>query len=72
MKIINFCNTYKLKRSFPIQQEIIAIVNATQINKLLKSEIVEKQLRLPSKLIDRGLKCHLPKSCFGHHVFIEI
>ena len=32
MKIINFCNTYKLKRSFPILQEIIAIVNATQIN----------------------------------------
>ena len=32
MNIINFCNTYKLKRSFPILQEIIAIVNATQIN----------------------------------------
>ena len=32
MKIINCCNTYKLKRSFPILQEIIAIVNATQIN----------------------------------------
>ena len=32
MKIINFCNTYKLKRSFPILEEIVVIVNATQIN----------------------------------------
>ena len=72
MKIIYFCNTYKLKRSFSTLQEIIAIDNATKIRKLLKSEIVQKQQRFPSKLIDPGLKCDLPKSYYGHHVLIEI
>jgi hypothetical protein len=72
MEIMNFCKTYKLKRSFSILQEIVAIGRATKIMTLLKSEIVEKQQGLPSKLIDLGLNIHLPKSCFRHHVFIEI
>ena len=37
-----------------------------------KSKTIEKRKEVPSKLIDLGLKTHIPTSCFRHHVLIEI
>ena len=39
MEIINFCNTYTVKRSFSILQEIVAIEHATKNHVIFEKQI---------------------------------
>ena len=69
---LNRCSTSLLIFTFSLSCKIITFRNPIKNLTKRKSRIVQKQQGFPSKLIKLGLKIHLPKSRFRHHIFIKI
>ena len=69
---LNFCSTSLLIFTFSLSCKSITFRNSLKNLTKRKSRIVKKQQGFPSKLINLGLRIHLPKSRFRHHIFIKI
>ena len=61
---LTFCYTSPLKHSCSLFYKSMISENSSICKHLRKSKINKKRQGFSSKLIDLGLKIHLPKSCF--------